>query len=85
MAAEIAQRMDRLLWETPIGAALFAWFTFAVRDNPTTGWTIYVLGWVGPLLVLGWCIARRTSPWKRSSAPVLIGLGAGAAFWIFYG
>ncbi|MEV4872322.1 hypothetical protein [Streptomyces syringium] len=79
------QEWERALWDTPIGAAALAGLMFTVGNSPTGGWTIYSLGWAGPLAALARSAARRAAPWGGGIAPALIGTVAGILFWIFYG
>ncbi|MFF2044528.1 hypothetical protein ACFVVX_29330 [Kitasatospora sp. NPDC058170] len=85
MAAKKKQDLERTLWETPLGAALFAWFLFAVRDDAPAGWVIYGLGWAGPVIALARNSVTRTTPWNGGIVPVLIGIISGTLFWTFYG
>ncbi|MFD9791609.1 hypothetical protein ACFWXK_11740 [Streptomyces sp. NPDC059070] len=77
--------LERGVWDLPIGAALWAWITFAVQEDTTRGWTIYALGWIGPLLMLIRSAISRKAPWGGGVVPVTIGVVAGVLFWVFYG
>ncbi|MFE6056802.1 hypothetical protein ACFQ6N_39205 [Kitasatospora sp. NPDC056446] len=83
-ATDKKQDLERILWEAPIGAALLAWFLFAVRDDAFAGWIVYGLGWAGPATALTRNAVARTPLWNGGIVPVLLGIVSGILFRIFY-
>ncbi|MEU3603091.1 hypothetical protein ABZ714_30935 [Streptomyces sp. NPDC006798] len=75
----------RNLWASPAMFVYAAGIVFILdreRDHERLGWSLYLAGWLPPLIALVWCAARQENPGIGGLFALTVLLSFGLLFWL---